>query len=578
MSFPSLKDPTVWKYLYTHERTEATTGYYTCLPEFSESLEKELIKLDSRPLDSFLHNKVLGEIRSLSPGELKDLTHQCLSIASSQFDNQYARARVLASLLLECAKLNKSFLDILDEDLKLLQKIASDGFSPFPYILKSIERDENEIFGDAIRELTSLPGGIGESRFKNSGLLENKKGLLRELYATFHYPETKKNRPSAKEVATLALERLDKEGLLVGPEMRHEASLSPIALLRQWRVKTRVLNGRHHHILEGVATAYGRGLSLAQARASCLMEIVERASAYVSIKRDERAEKIDGLARPYNMIYGTEADLKGERLFIPGWKENYQSFPLHWMEGRDALQEKVLSPVQSVFLFSNLDEASLYEQEGSTGLASGMSDAEAKLAALTEILERDANATTLFDYSQCFIPQSRNEMIQGLLDDYRAKGIFALMQDISNEFGFPVYRCVVRDGKGKARFATGAGLDGKRAAIAALTETPWPYSWANPFPSSLRSFPPPANTPVRFLEDLPNYSLNDPDADLALLEKLLIEQEKTPLYFDISRADLQFPVFRAFIPDMETNCEYSRFQSPGPRFFARNKRTFSRGK
>lgn len=64
--------------------------------------------------------------------------------------------------------------------------------------------------------------------------------------------------------------------LIVGPEMRHEASLSPIALLRAWRVDVGVSSGRQQYSLRGEATAYGRGLSLAQARASYAMEIVER--------------------------------------------------------------------------------------------------------------------------------------------------------------------------------------------------------------------------------------------------------------------------------------------------------------
>ena len=62
-------------------------------------------------------------------------------------------------------------------------------------------------------------------------------------------------------------------GVVDGPEMRHEASLSPIALLRGWQVDIAVQSGAVRHTLKGKATAYGRGLSLAAARASYAMGI-----------------------------------------------------------------------------------------------------------------------------------------------------------------------------------------------------------------------------------------------------------------------------------------------------------------
>ncbi len=50
----------------------------------------------------------------------------------------------------------------------------------------------------------------------------------------------------------------------------------------------------------------------------------------------------------------------------------------------------MLIPAQFVFLFCNLDEQNLFSALGSTGLASGNTMAEAKVSALTEVIERDS--------------------------------------------------------------------------------------------------------------------------------------------------------------------------------------------
>lgn len=567
-------------YIFTHARTEGATGWYACLPEFAESLERELARLASRPLDSFLRQKLLSDLAGLPASALQDLARRCLAPESpdaSRAETSDAEAwrGVVACLLLERAALGDEarFQDFLED----LRKAADVRLSPFPDILQGGNAG-NEYWAGLIKNLPERPPAaiLDASRFKNLPDLEKWGGSLNRARAAFIFQGEAKERPRPGETAVLARERLERAGLLLGPEMRHEASLSPIALLRQWQVNAEINHARHRHTLKGAATAFGRGLSLAQARASCLMEIVERASAHLSVRPggEYGQGEVVGLVCPRSLVYGSETELRGERLYTPMADGDWRDVPLYWLEGEDAAGGKVLAPAQAVFLFSNLDEASVYEREASTGLASGSSMPEARLAALAEILERDACATTLFDWRHCFIPASRDEKLQGLLDDYRAKRIFLVMQDISNESGFPVYRCIVRDAQGQACFASGAGLDGQKAALSALTETPWPYSWSSPFPSERISTPPPAGLPLRYLEDLPDFSSGFPEADLAMLEKLLIEQGRTPVYFDLSRADLQFPVARAFIPEMETNGEYGPFLSPGPRFFARNYHIF----
>mgnify|MGYP002559269219 CR=1 FL=1 len=223
----------------------------------------------------------------------------------------------------------------------------------------------------------------------------------------------------------------------------------------------------------------------------------------------------------------------------------------------------VLVPAQAVFLFCNLDEQSLFLAGGSTGLASGNTEAEARLAALTEIVERDAEATTPFSREGCFVLKSRDERLQALLDDYAARGIQIQFQDITTELGVPVYRCFVMSRRGEVAQATGANLCGSRAALAALTEVPWPYPYGEPTGPAL------GGLPVRWLEDLPDYSLPSAEASCKLLEKTLCAQGRTPLYVDISRKDLDMPVVRALVPGLELTADFDRFSRPSLRLLAR---------
>ena len=202
----------------------------------------------------------------------------------------------------------------------------------------------------------------------------------------------------------------------------------------------------------------------------------------------------------------------------------YQNAPLHWLAASDVSGSPVLVPAQSVFLFCNLDEQALFLAGGSTGLASGNMMDEAVVAALTEVAERDAEATTPYSRTRCFTLRSNDKLVQSLLDDYAACGIRVQFQDLTTELGLPVYQCFVTGRDGSVARATGANLCGARAALAALTETPWPYSTSQgkpPHPSGSGL----AGLPVRVLEDLPDYSLPSPRANRRLLESVLAAHE-----------------------------------------------------
>ena len=552
--------PAPLHYAYRHTVTEATTGYFACEPEPALTFDAALQRLEAAPMDEFLHRWLLRELGTRPLEALKALTAQ-------------GEARpVLRALLLECALLN--------EDLAGLRQCFGEdavqdslSFTPLPCLRWSLEPERglhqawSALFAANItghhklphpeeEELPPLYSAAEWGQAAGEGAVSGLEAVYQRLRAV---PAPAWQRPPAQETALRALELLVENGIIAGVEMRHEASLSPIALLRQWEVDIKVRCGALDYSLRGTATTYGRGLSVADARASYAMEMVERASSYASVEGGQGLCRVTGLSRSTPLFWGSVSALRAEGHgvldpHVLPLDAPYADQSLYWMEATEAGSgTSVLVPAQSVYLFCNLDEVNLCMNPGSTGLASGNTLAEAKVAALTEILERDAEATMPYDRSRCFTLRSRDVRVQGLLDDYAARGIHVQFLDLTTEFGVPCYQAFVMGQKGEICRATGAGLCGQRAALSALTEVPWAY------PGGPASGPALRGLPERVLEDLPDYSLESPTRNVQLLEEVLLAHGRRPLYVELTREDLEFPVVRALVPGLELSPELDAF-------------------
>lgn len=346
--------------------------------------------------------------------------------------------------------------------------------------------------------------------------------------------------------------------------MRHESSLAPVGLLRNWNVDVRVSCGKLDYTLQGEATTWGRGLSIAAARASYSMEMAERASAYLSVDGGRITDRL----QPAPLVRASHAELstRGIRALAPQSlpiDAEYRGQPLYWMEGQDAAGEKILVPVQAVGLFCNLDEPALFLSPGSTGLASGNSLEEAKAAALTEVLERDAEATMPWRREQCFELEAGDgtHPLAVLLADYARRGVHVWFRDMTTEFGVPCYQSFVTQADGSLARGAGAGLSGAGALLSALTETPYPY------PHGPASAPAPAGLPRRKVENLPDYRLDSPERNLLLLETVLASHGHAPVYVTLTREDLEVPVVRALVPGLELMADFDAFSRPSVRLF-----------
>jgi ribosomal protein S12 methylthiotransferase accessory factor len=546
------------RYILRWTGTSDGTGFFAPRPEGDPDIRTALEWLRHRPMDSFLHRHLLQELVA-SPAEA------IIGLAR----NEAAGNPVLQALLSEAAYLR--------EDPALEGALAQTGndeairlATPAIYLRHRLLPDRAhhrywiQQLATNIFEHHPLTGA-GDPDAPPLPCAETSAGettvSIDAVPPVSGHPTN--DRPPVAEIIAAAGERLRRLNILASIEMRHEASLSPVALLRQWRLERRVRNGKLHYRLGGFMTAYGRGLTLDVARVSCLMEIVERYSAF----GDFSPEAVDGHRQPTPLIKASMKRLRraGHQFLNPdhlGLEVPWWDAPLHWRPARIVEshgESDIWIPAQCVYLFCNLDEPDLFSAFGSTGLASGSSMAGARLAALLEIVERDAEATTRFDPAACFTIHAETEPLRGLLARYRRLDLHLQFQDLTGPLGIPCYKCFVIAPDGRIAKGTGAHLDGRRALLSALTETMYPY------PHGPASRPCRPHLPTRSFESLPDFSSSSATGDLQRLRQLLLANGLPPVFADLTRADLGFPVVRAVVPGMAMMADFDRFSRLNPR-------------
>jgi ribosomal protein S12 methylthiotransferase accessory factor YcaO len=243
----------------------------------------------------------------------------------------------------------------------------------------------------------------------------------------------------------------------------------------------------------------------------------------------------------------------------------YQNQELYWIEG-EMIDEKGASPIyvpaQFVFLFPNLDEISLTTGLPSTGLGAGNSIAQAKVSGLLEVIERDSEKVVPYSRDRGFILESKHPDIIDILEGTKQKGIYIQFSDITSEFGIPCYRAFVQGPGGVILKGSAANLDARHAAVAAMTEIPYPY------PYWFGSMEPPERLKVLQYEELPDFSSGNAEEDKSIIENVLIANGYRPIYVDLTREDLNIPVIKALVPGLEITAAFDRYSPIGFRHFA----------
>ena len=549
------------------KETSASTGYFAAVPRDLPTLEAGLAYLRRHPNDSFMHAHLMECIGEMDLGSV-------LALLKSETGSDPA----VRALLLEAATVDQRLAEIKGQFKPGETKILADR-TPLVFLRseqladQAVHRQWARLFHANITRHRPLPPPA------TTGLVSPVEGvdgsddpLPPEVHLQAiidrHLVDmdgSGKPRPALEETIAHARTRLSRLDIFEGPEMRHQSSLSLYGLLRKWRFKHSVKSGGLNYALSSIQTAYGRGLSLEAARASCLMEVAERCSSFAGVGENG----IAGTRRPHTLIHGSLSQLaaSGYALLDPnrlGLEVPYRDEPLYWMEGERLTtdgSEPLWVPVQCIFLFCNLDERSLFSGLGSTGLASGNTLAEARLSALYELLERDSEAVSPYHPSRCFRIYSKDSQMNALFEDYRARGIHLQFQDISPAFGIPCCTCFVTHLDGTVAKGGGASLNGKRAVLSALTETPYPY------PDGPPSAPAPPGLPWLQYEALPDFSTGTPNQDLMIVEKTLLANGFSPIYVEITRKDLEIPVVKALVPGFEMMADFDQYCRINPRLF-----------
>jgi len=552
--------------------TLSGVGCFAAHPGPNLSFSEMVEHLRQHPLDDFMHQHLLfkmGEHRTRKVEKLMDEVQE----------NGRATDPVLAALLFEACLGHERFAHLLPR-MTGLDVAELSRHTPALHLRSYMLADQPLHNAWTMRmqmnivahEPLPAPGDIGlEPLYAKDQLPRGEAVTAAQVRARLKdaLPPANPRRPAPETYAN-AIKQLEAKNVFIGPEMAHKASLSPIALLRHWLVDISVKSGAMGYSLSGMQTSYGRGLDLESARASYSMEVAERVSSYASIG----ARGVMGLAKPCPLAHGSYAEVSASaralnpdsvRLEVP-----YAGQKLYWMPAQERVAEGLresLVPVQFVYLFANMEEQSLFSALGSTGLASGNTMEEAKVHALGEVIERDAEAVTPFDLSRCFRLAADDERVAKLLRDYEDCNMHVWFMDCTPEFGVPCYKAIVTGRQGDVNKGMGAGLSGPRAAISAITEIPYP------FPGPATS-PAPEGLPVRKLEDLPDLSTGSAGGDLLVLEETLLANGCPPVYADLTRADLGIPAVRALVPGLEWVSDFDRFSRLPPRLYASYLRQF----
>ena len=555
------------QYLLELKETEKSTGFFAVRPKESQGFEQMLEQHRRSPSDEFMRKHLAGVVGGWAPEQLK-----------TTVVNRYAKDLFALSIFYDACLLHSKFDSVRKyfdkSDIRKFPEhsplilVRSHGLKHRPLHAKWIRRFRENIFE---HRPMAPPDEIGLASPCASGVSPpsaEKAVSIEELIEGRAVPPVGpgNTRPAPEETFEAAVAALEKVGIIAGEEMRHVASLSPIALLRKWNLNVSVDCGRHRYDLSGVQTSYGRGLALEAARAAYAMEMLERYASFACVGRNE----VTGYETQYPLVYARRSEMKRnnrialdpDRLCL---EVPYRDEPIYWIEGQPAGNVNpgtVWVPAQSVFLFFNLDEIKLYSGLGSTGLAAGNTLSEAKAGALLEIVERDCEAVSPYDPAKCFDVETADSQVNSLLYNYAEAGIRVQFQDLTPPMGIPCCKCFVVADDGEIAKGTGAHLDARRALLSAMTETPYPFPYGPPSGAG-----PEKNVRVP-LENLPNYSSQDPEQDLALLETLLIRNGYQPIYVDLTRKDTRIPVVRAIVPGMETNLDFDIYSRVPSRLYS----------
>jgi len=313
---------------------------------------------------------------------------------------------------------------------------------------------------------------------------------------------------------------------------------------------------------------YGKGITPEQAKASALMELVERYSGFMYLKNTnhfiiapykeikEKAIPLDSLLHPIPFYYRDNKIL-----------EILESIPLAWVKAYSFKQDKeVLFPLPW-----------FYRIYGTTGWAAGNTLEEAVLQSLEEIIER--HCISLVIEGKKAVPtinisSINSPLVQELIEKIKNAGIEIFIKDFSLDLGIPTLAVITHDHHAlistiKVYATAGTHLNPEFAVIRGLNELaqhrahmlyrelvqkrPGAPTYCFPRFKDLES--------AKFLLDgekiefasLPSFSHPDFKVEIEHLLDLLTQKHLEGFVIETTHPDLNLPAVIVVIPGARLN-------------------------
>ena len=324
---------------------------------------------------------------------------------------------------------------------------------------------------------------------------------------------------------------------------------------------------------EGAVSIYaGKGATKSQAKASAMMESFERFSAEITDL--DRKNFIRGNFEESNL----HSYLDPDKLILPKLRFDSKTEGLEWVEAIDITNdETVLVPANAVYHPYDSENISKLFQSNTNGLASGNLIEEAIFHGMMEVVERDA--WSIFEAKHKPKPEINletieNPLINNILHLFKKAGINVKLVNLTADVEITTIAAVSDDTvlKDPALLTLGVGthLDPEVAVIRALTEVAQSRAtqihgtredtvravfmrkagyermkrinkhWFGESQSEVD------------LREIRNYSGKSFKEDIETSQKLLGKEGfKDVLYVDLTRPEIQIPVVRVLIPEME---------------------------
>jgi ribosomal protein S12 methylthiotransferase accessory factor len=335
------------------------------------------------------------------------------------------------------------------------------------------------------------------------------------------------------------------------------------------------------------SVSQGKGLNLAQARASALMEAIELFHGEDITARTRLASETEISA---DSCAVASATLCGTGNPLP------ESAAIRWIEGYDLLRrESCWLPWEVVHTDYTLptEHSGLHFLSGTNGIAAGNHLLEALSAAVCELVEHDAvalwHARGLRDRALCRLDTASvdDEDCQALLGKYHAAGVVPRVWDVTSDVDIATFVCDLPAQEGQftgLRRFRGAGCHPNRsiALARALTEaaqirltyitgnrddlpaSDYQESASERLGAALLDAVSHNAEPLSF-HRVAHFDADDLASDLEWeLQQLHSTGIHRVVAVDLTRPDVGIPVVRVVIPGLEWDCTHPDY-TPGAR-------------